>query len=446
MKNIVFLILFTIPSLCLSQNLGVMTTDVNSRIKPGGEKLRIIKKDQIVEILQTKGSWSFVKDLSVNKKGWVSKKYIIKNIAFLNSDANSRSEPGGRKLRVINKGQLVAVLRTKGAWSFVLDTSVNKKGWVSNSLLSKTELTNQLSNNQNARPNSNNSNKKESKLKDVHPKCDYQISSPINGSSNASTNQIIKWSHGTGNPKGYFLTIAAKINDRLDYVETKDGKIIRQLNIGFVSSYSTPELKPYTTYIVGILPYNEIGLAFGCNQIFSFTTGSENTSLSFDEIIKSRLRQMKNPNTLLSRWNTFKSKKLKPIVMSKDQTDLFLREVLSYEGTPYKYGGRSRVGIDCSGLIDKGLRSAIYYNGERLNAQSWAQSGKLIANKNDLKPGDLVCFTNTTSSSRLVHHIAIYIGKNKFWHAPSTGSVVSEESLDNPYWKPRFIFGVRFSN
>ena len=143
MKNIVFLILFTIPSLCLSQNLGVMTTDVNSRIKPGGEKLRIIKKDQIVEILQTKGSWSFVKDLSVNKKGWVSKKYIIKNIAFLNSDANSRSEPGGRKLRVINKGQLVAVLRTKGAWSFVLDTSLNKKGCVSNSLHSNTELTNQ---------------------------------------------------------------------------------------------------------------------------------------------------------------------------------------------------------------------------------------------------------------------------------------------------------------
>ena len=132
--------------------------------------------------------------------------------------------------------------------------------------------------------------------------------------------------------------------------------------------------------------------------------------------------------------------------MSNEQTDLFLREVLSYEGTPYKYGGRSRVGIDCSGLIDKGLRSAIYYNGERLNAQGWAQSGKLIANKIDLKPGDLVCFTNTTDSSRLVHHIAIYIGKNKFWHAPSTGSVVSEESLDNPYWKPKFIFGVRFSN
>ena len=174
--------------------------------------------------------WSFVKDLSVNKKVGFQKIYY-KNIAFLNSDANSRSEPGGRKLRVINKGQLVAVLRTKGAWSFVLDTSVNKKGWVSNSLLSSTELFNQLSNNQNDRPNPDNSNKKESKLKDVHPKCDYQISSPINGSSNVSTNQIIKWSHGTGNPKGYYLTIAAKINERLDYVETKDDKIIRQLNI-----------------------------------------------------------------------------------------------------------------------------------------------------------------------------------------------------------------------
>ena len=93
-----------------------MTSDVNSRKSPGGKKLRIINKGQLVEILETKGSWSFVKDISVNKKGWVSKKFIKKNIANLISDANSRKLPGGKKLRVIKKGQLVVILETKGSW------------------------------------------------------------------------------------------------------------------------------------------------------------------------------------------------------------------------------------------------------------------------------------------------------------------------------------------
>ena len=154
---------------------------------------------------------------------------------------------------------------------------------------------------------------------------------------------------------------------------------------------------------------------------------------------------MPNPNTVLSRWNTFKSNKLDRIVMNKTQTNLFLQEVKSWAGVPFKLSGTTRNGVDCSGLIWRGLRQAIDYNGQRLNAQMWGQSGKLIANKSDLQPGDLVCFTNTRSVSKLVHHIAIYLGNNKFWHAPSTGSVVSEESLDNVYWKPRFIFGVRFS-
>ena len=89
---------------------------------------------------------------------------------------------------------------------------------------------------------------------------------------------------------------------------------------------------------------------------------------------------------------------------------------------------------------------AVNYKGDKLNAQMWAQSGKLIANISDLKRGDLICFTNTRSdTSSLVHHIVIYLGDDKFWHAPSKGKVVKQDNLSNPYWNSRFIFGVRFS-
>ena len=135
-KKLFTLFLF-ISYLSFSQSLGLIKTDLNSRKSPGGEKLRIIKKGQIVEIIQSQGSWSFVNDISVNKKGWISKKYIIKNIAILKTDANSRKSPGGKKLRVIKKGQIVEIIKSKGSWSFVNDLSVDKKGWVSASLLSK---------------------------------------------------------------------------------------------------------------------------------------------------------------------------------------------------------------------------------------------------------------------------------------------------------------------
>ena len=76
-KKLFTLFLF-ISYLSFSQSLGLIKTDLNSRKSPGGEKLRIVKKGQIVEIIQSKGSWSFVNDISVNKKGWVSKNISLR--------------------------------------------------------------------------------------------------------------------------------------------------------------------------------------------------------------------------------------------------------------------------------------------------------------------------------------------------------------------------------
>ena len=122
----------------------------------------------------------------------------------------------------------------------------------------------------------------------------------------------------------------------------------------------------------------------------------------------------------------------------------FLLEVKSYMDVPYKFNGTTRSGINCSGLIWKGL-TATGYNGERLNGQSLAQSGRLIANKSSLRAGDLICFTNTTGANKLVQHIAVYVGNNQFLHAPSSGKKVMLSDInDRFYWGNKFIFGVRY--
>ena len=61
--------------------------------------------------------------------------------------------------------------------------------------------------------------------------------------------------------------------------------------------------------------------------------------------------------------------------------------------------------------------------------------------RGSLEPGDLIFFI--TRGSR-VSHVGIYIGDNKFIHAPSTGNLVRTEKLNNYYYSSRFIGGKKF--
>ena len=431
MKKKLFIFFLFVSYLCFSQSYGIITTDLNSRKSAGGEKLRVIKKGQTVEILQIDGSWYFVRDLSVNKKGWVSGKYILKNIGILKTDANSRKSPGGKKLRVIKSGQAVEVIEKKGNWVFVRDISVNKKGWVSLSLISQNTNVPVIEDNEN-----------NIIVTSSPPNCDYNIISPNNGEKGVAMNPtIIKWTHATGSPSGYYFSIAKISNGNVIYIKNKNGTLIKDLDIGFVRSFSISNLEANTQYFIGLIPYNQKGKADDCDGLFSFTTGKgkNNNIETSEKIIERRLTDM----GILWKWRNFKQNKRDRIYIS--DIDGFLEIVNSYMGVPYKFNGTSRNGIDCSGLIYRGLQG-VGYRGERLNAQMWAQSGRLIANKSSLRKGDLVCFTNTTGANKLVQHIAIYVGNNKFLHAPSSGKRVSLADINDPYyWGKKFIFGVRLN-
>ncbi|WP_098496645.1 C40 family peptidase [Collimonas sp. PA-H2] len=103
-------------------------------------------------------------------------------------------------------------------------------------------------------------------------------------------------------------------------------------------------------------------------------------------------------------------------------------------GIHYKYGGNNpENGLDCSGLVRYVFKDAWGVNVPRTAAEL-SRSGEKI-DKQDLKPGDLV-FYNTLRRS--FSHVGIYLGDNKFIHAPSSGGKVRIESMDLAYWKSRF--------
>jgi len=445
MKKLFVLIFFFSSLIAFSQNkYAILKGDTNVRSQPKVSTstfLKTLPKNTLVIINNSNGRWSFVRNPSdSNKQYWIANSRIL-DAAVFNREANVRWKPSPNSniIKTLEKGKAVFILKVdKNGWVLIKDPINEKKGFVYKSSL---DFNPQSRTNQQTK-----TTQTKTTLNNVVPNCDYEITSPGNGSDNVSTNLTIKWEHGTGNPKGYYLTVASNINGKLDYKKTKDGKLIRQLNIGLANSYTIRDLKPFTTYNIGLLPYNEIGLAYNCEGVFSFTTGPETTGSSVDQIIENRLRNFSIGPSPLPRWQPFKKIKRERIVMNSYQTNLFMKEVEAWKGVPFKLGGTDRNGIDCSGLIWKGLREAVNYKGNKLNAQMWAQSGKLIANISDLKRGDLICFTNTRSdTSNLVHHIVIYLGDDKFWHAPSKGKVVKQDNLSNPYWNPRFIFGVRFS-
>ncbi|MDO4640138.1 MAG: C40 family peptidase [Neisseria sp.] len=103
-------------------------------------------------------------------------------------------------------------------------------------------------------------------------------------------------------------------------------------------------------------------------------------------------------------------------------------------GTPYRWGGTTDTGFDCSGMIQYLYKNALNVNLPRTSRQM-AEASRSI-NPSKLKSGDLVFFN---TSGRGISHVGLYIGNGEFIHAPSTGSTVRTERLDKPYYAKRLV-------
>lgn len=103
-------------------------------------------------------------------------------------------------------------------------------------------------------------------------------------------------------------------------------------------------------------------------------------------------------------------------------------------GAHYKYGGNSpETGIDCSGLVRYVFKEAWGTTLPRTSLEL-SKVGQEVS-KDELQPGDLV-FYNTMRRS--YSHVGIYLGDNKFIHAPSSGKTVRIDNMELSYWKSRF--------
>ena len=117
-----------------------------------------------------------------------------------------------------------------------------------------------------------------------------------------------------------------------------------------------------------------------------------------------------------------------------------VRTAQRYVGIPYRHGGAAPArGFDCSGYV-----MYVYEkNGILLprSVQSQYRAGRQIRFR-QAKPGDLVFFK--TSKRRKLSNVGIYLGRQRFIHAPRTGKKVSYADMGKPYWKKRYVGAVTF--
>ena len=142
--------------------------------------------------------------------------------------------------------------------------------------------------------------------------------------------------------------------------------------------------------------------------------------------------------------NSLKNSEIAKAIKHNKTIDNILTEAATYLGTPYRYGGTTRNGIDCSAFVLSVFGAAAGLTLPRV-AASQSQEGEAI-DKENLQKGDLIFF----SHGRRISHVGIVVsvteeGEIKFIHA-ATSKGVMISSLNDSYWGPKFRFAKRVIN
>lgn len=123
----------------------------------------------------------------------------------------------------------------------------------------------------------------------------------------------------------------------------------------------------------------------------------------------------------------------------KDRHALYL-EAAQWIGTPYRSGGQSRRGTDCSGFVRQVYKAAYGIDLPRSTDQQMDATSRVRRGK--MREGDLVFFHG--SRKRRVNHVGIYLKDGKFVHA-STSRGVMVSRLDEDYWDEHWMRGGRIN-
>ena len=118
---------------------------------------------------------------------------------------------------------------------------------------------------------------------------------------------------------------------------------------------------------------------------------------------------------------------------SEGQARRAAETALAMVGKPYRYGGSTPKGFDCSGLVNYSFAQV----GVRVSRETRTlRAQAVLVRVSALRRGDLVFFDQ---EGKKYSHVGIYLGEGIFVHAPSSGGKVRTDSLEAEYWSRHFV-------
>jgi hypothetical protein len=117
----------------------------------------------------------------------------------------------------------------------------------------------------------------------------------------------------------------------------------------------------------------------------------------------------------------------------------FAKEVKKYLGIPYRLGGSSKKGMDCSNFSRIVYRKILGIEIPNNSINQFSSSELKPIDSDDLQMGDLIFFGN---KKKRINHVGVYLSDGQFIHASSSQGI-TVSSLDSRYWKKRFVSSKR---
>ena len=146
-----------------------------------------------------------------------------------------------------------------------------------------------------------------------------------------------------------------------------------------------------------------------------------------------------SPKVEFSEPASSQSSSKRTAALSRREADELIGNAMGLLGVSYRFGGTSASsGFDCSGFMQHIFRKTMQINLPRTSAEQ-AKMGVAVS-RSELQPGDMVFFS--TSRGR-ISHVGLYIGNNRFIHAPRTGKSIEITSLGNKYWNSKYVTARR---
>ena len=124
---------------------------------------------------------------------------------------------------------------------------------------------------------------------------------------------------------------------------------------------------------------------------------------------------------------------------ANDWGDRLVSRAMNYLGTPYRYGGTTPRGFDCSGFVYF-LYGEVFGRRIPRMPHDMVREGMPVG-RDDLRRGDLVFFGYRGT----ITHVGIYAGDGQFVHATRSGLPLTVTPLDSNYYRQRYLMAVRLT-